>query len=135
MKKLYKEVPKERGAMEEFLREHTRYYTPWNKRHTYANCVKLYKRNLSYEIRDIDAIIYPIIKDWTSVNKKYRVFFNVRNNGYMVLIKENTSEGIDENGNFDKMNDEELTSRVKLVQSFDKLCDYCIETLVDTCRS
>lgn len=147
MKKFYKEVAPQRSAREEFLREHGRYYTlnPWNKLHSYANRLKIYDLELPEEIQDkayevicldefYDRLNF-IIAEWRENNPGYEVFFNGRPAEYMVLCSEGTNVGIDQDGNFDDKDDDVIKEHVEIVQSFDKLCDNCVEELVYLCRN
>lgn len=146
MKKFYKEVPKQRGAMEEFLREHERYYTmnSWNRLHSYANCVKIHRLELTkkqletaYDLLDCDDYsLQDDIKDLIAIfkdNTGYDAGFNGRSSGYMVLYRPDTMVGLDEALVFEGFDDEELLDRVELVQTFDKLCDECVELFASYC--
>ena len=143
----YQDVPKQRGAMEEFLREHQRYFTmsSWNERTSYSNRVKIPDLGLTPEQRDTayelltcdDPSVWNDINDQIKEFEKehgYTAVFNGRGNGYMVLVnKWGCFAGIDEGRYFDDWDDDELLERVKLVQAFDKLCDDCVETFAYYC--
>jgi hypothetical protein len=147
MKKFYKEVPEQRGAMEEFLREHERYFTmnSWNRLHSYANCVKIHRLELTktqletaYDIISCDeSSFYDELKDMFDdfeVETGFPVGMNGRSSGYIVLYSsDGTVKGLDQDKDCEDWDDEDLLERVKLVQAFDKLCDECVEVFADYC--
>ena len=145
-------------SMWNFLKEHFTYSTmnSWNRLESIANNVKLYKLNLDgdwtnviqylvdagdcgglqdmidCELRAFDEEHYP----------KYRVGFNGRSNGYLVLYSEHHNDSVlpecvtdyDTYEDFKEDIKEfsgarvsdfnyELREAVKLVREFDKLCD------------
>lgn len=146
-------------SMWEFLHNHFTYYTmnSWNRQESIANNVKLYKLNLEGdwanvikyltdvgdcgglqdiidgEIRAFDEKYYP----------NYRVGFNGRSNGYLVLYNSDNNcsvlppcvvsydsyndfkEDVKSYWNGYKVSDfnQELRDAVEVVRDFDKLCD------------
>ena len=146
-------------SMWEFLHNHFTYYTmnSWNRQESIANNVKLYKLNLEGdwanvikyltdvgdcgglqdiidgEIRAFDEKYYP----------NYRVGFNGRSNGYLVLYNSDDNcsvlppcvvsydsyndfkEDVKSYWNGYKVSDfnQELRDAVEVVRDFDKLCD------------
>ena len=143
-----------------FLKDHYQYYTmnSWNRTKSIANNVKLYKLGLSgdwttvldFLNNDDYFTINMMIEDWEAEHSGYKVGFNGRSGGYLVLHNaENTygcvlSDDIDECEDYEeykrfckeyygsvKENRRDLVEMVKLVQDFDKLCDqlrdYCDE--------
>lgn len=140
-----------------FLKDHFQYYTmsSWNRTKSIANNVKLYKLGLSGDwCAALDFLndssydeINSMIEDWEFEHKGYKVGFNGRSDGYLVLYNDNNngcilSDDIDECVDYEeykrycteyyggvKHNRRDLVKMVKLVQDFDKLCDqlrdYC----------
>ena len=140
-----------------FLKDHFQYYTmsSWNRTKSIANNVKLYKLGLSGDWTvALDFLndssydeINSMIEDWEFEHKGYKVGFNGRSDGYLVLYNDNNngcilSDDIDECVDYEeykrycteyyggvKHNRRDLVKMVKLVQDFDKLCDqlrdYC----------
>ena len=145
--------------MFEFLKNHFSYYTmsSWNCSRSIANNVKLYKLNLSGDWsvalahlqNDEYFTINMMIEDWEAEHPRYKVGFNGRNGGYLVLYNVDNShcilpDEIDECIDYDeykryckshygsvKENRSDLVYYTKLVQDFDRLCDelrdYCDE--------
>ena len=142
-----------------FLKDHFQYYTmnSWNRTKSIANNVKLYKLGLSgdwttvldFLNNDEYFAINMMIEDWEAEHPGYRVFFNGRSGGYLVLRNEKgtgcvLADDVDECEDYEeykrfckdyygsvKENRRDLVEMVKLVQDFDKLCDdlrdYCDE--------
>ena len=142
-----------------FLKDHFQYYTmnSWNRSKSIANNVKLYKLGLSgdwtvvldFLSNDSYDCINSMIEDWEFEHKSYKVGFNGRSGGYLVLYNadDNRSilpDDIEECVDYEeykrfckeycgsvKANRPELAELVRLVQDFDKLCDelrdYCDE--------
>ena len=140
-----------------FLKDHFQYYTmnSWNRTKSIANNVKLYKLELSgdwctaFDFLNDSSYdeINSMIEDWEFEHKGYKVGFNGRSGGYLVLYNDNNngcilSDDIDECADYEeykrycteyyggvKHNRRDLVQTVKLVQDFDKLCDqlrdYC----------
>lgn len=129
-----------------FLHDHYQYYTmnSWNGIKSIANNVKVYNLNLSGNcynaltfLQDDDYFtVNMMISDWEADHPNYRVGFNGRSGGYLVLYNDNNSKGILPCiiEDFDSYEDFKLWYRVKdylyelreytkLVQDFDKLCD------------
>jgi hypothetical protein len=142
-----------------FLKEHYTYYTgnSWNQIKSIANNVKLYRLDLSGSwTRALDLLecgeyeeVNWMIQDWEREHSGYKVYFNGRSGGYLVLYNadDNKTVLIDEveyNDDYEgykemcreyfgsvKAARYKLVEMVKLVQDFDKLCDqlrdYCDE--------
>jgi hypothetical protein len=140
-----------------FLKNHYQYYTmnSWNGLKSIANNVKLYKLGLSgdwttalnFLNSDSYDIITSMIEDWEYEHKGYKVGFNGRSGGYLVIYNDDNNRSIlpDEVDNCDDYeeykrwckdycgsvaaNRSYLRRITKLVQDFDKLCDdlrdYC----------
>ena len=134
-----------------FLKDHYQYYTmnSWNGLKSIANNVKVYKLNLSGDcynaltfLQDDDYFtINMMIEDWEVEHRGYKVGFNGRSGGYLVLYNadDNKTVLIDEveyNDDYEgykemcreyfgsvKAARYKLVEMVKLVQDFDKLCD------------
>ena len=134
-----------------FLKDHFQYYTmnSWNRTKSIANNVKLYKLGLSGDwCAALDFLndssydeINSMIEDWEFEHKGYKVGFNGRSGGYLVLYNDNNngcilSDDIDNCEDYEeykryctefygavKYNRRDLVKMVKLVQDFDKLCD------------
>ena len=140
-----------------FLKNHFEYPTmnSWNHSYSIANNVKMYKLDLSgnwstalcfLENGEYDSIIW-MIEDWCREHEGYRIFFNGRSSGYLVLCEDDSrshvlSDAILDSDTYEdykayckeyygsvKNNHSELVFLTKLVQDFDKLCDrlreYC----------
>lgn len=149
----YKKVNKNSNKeMFRFLKEHFTYPTlnSWNNLYSIANNVKIYKLDLDWEILDILQLdnyctINTIIEDWEIEHPGYRVGFNGRSGGYLVLCNENNNKSVldyyvDTNDNYEdfkreiqdvygglKWYKDTLEQQVELVQDFDKLCDNLLE--------
>ena len=150
----YKRVNKNNNKeMFNFLKDHFQYFTmtSWNIEKSIANNVKVYNLELDYKILDLLQCddyftINCLMKDWETENKGYKVGFNGRSGGYIVLYNDENnrsildyiiedSENYEEfktrlkyNGLYLKEYQEELIRQVDIVQSFDKLCDELLET-------
>lgn len=134
-----------------FLKNHFTYYTmnSWNLLESIANNVKLYNLGLSgncdtvlalLEASEYDTIGF-MIADWEKAHPGYRVIFNGRSYGYLVLTSVydarsilpdeiNEAEDYEEYKRYCKEfygsvkdNRDDLRFYTKLVQDFDKLCD------------
>ena len=137
-----------------FLHDHYQYYTmnSWNGIKSIANNVKVYNLKLSGNcynaltfLQDDDYFtVNMMISDWEADHPNYRVGFNGRSGGYLVLYNDGNSKSIlpciiedfDSYEDFkswyrvkDYMYD--LREYTKLVQDFDKLCDQ-LRDYVDT---
>ena len=134
-----------------FLKDHYQYYTmnSWNGLKSIANNVKVYKLNLSGDcynaltfLQDDDYFtINMMIEDWEVEHHGYKVGFNGRSGGYLVLYNANDNKTVlideveynDDYEGYKEMCREyfgsvkaaryKLVEMVKLVQDFDKLCD------------
>lgn len=144
--------------MFEFLKNHFTYYTAnaWNLSESIANNVKLYKLNLSGDwgvamnlLNEGEYIeINWMIDEWCEDHVGYKVYFNGRSGGYLVLVEddhatsctlpesviysdtyEDYKQWCRENFGSVKANRDELQYYTKLVRDFDHLCDdlrdYC----------
>lgn len=145
--------------MFDFLKNHFTYYTmnSWNRLTSIANNVKIHNLGLSgdcfvaldlLENGEYDSINY-MVSDWEREHPYYKVIFNGRSNGYLVLTNYdnvysilpdeiNESEDYEEYKRYCKefygsvkANRDGLRFYTQLVQDFDKLCDelrdYCEE--------
>lgn len=150
----YKKVNKNNNKeMFNFLKEHFQYFTmnSWNLEKSIANNVKIYNIGLDYKILDLLQcddyfIINCIVEDWEAENKGYRVRFNGKSGGYIVLYNDENNKSvldyiIEDSENYEEFKErlkynglylkeykEDLVRQVDIVQSFDKLCDELLET-------
>ena len=134
-----------------FLKDHYQYYTmnSWNGLMSIANNVKVYKLNLSGDcynaltfLQDDDYFtVNMMIEDWEAEHRGYKVGFNGRSGGYLVLYNADNNrtvlpDEIDYNDDYEgykemcreyfgsvKAARYKLVEMVKLVQDFDRLCD------------
>ena len=129
-----------------FLHDHYQYYTmnSWNGIKSIANNVKVYNLKLSGNcynaltfLQDDDyCTVNMMISEWEADHPNYRVGFNGRSGGYLVLYNDDNSKSILPCiiEDFDSYEDFKSWYRVKdylydlreytkLVQDFDKLCD------------
>ena len=134
-----------------FLKDHYQYYTmnSWNGLKSIANNVKVYRLNLSGDcynaltfLQDDDYFtVNTMIEDWEVEHRGYKVGFNGRSGGYLVLYNANDNKNVlidevecnDDYEGYKEMCREyfgsvkaaryKLVEMVKLVQDFDKLCD------------
>ena len=152
----YKNVNKKSDKeMFKFLKEHFKYATLnyWNNLFSIANNVKVYKLGLDYEILHLLELdnyftINTMIEDWEMVHNGYKVGFNGRSCGYLVLYNDNNNKSvlddyITDNSNYEDFKEDikynydtlknyhnRLIEQVELVQEFDILCD----NLLDECK-
>ena len=149
-------------SMWEFLHNHFTYSTmnSWNKQSSIANNVKLYNLNLSgdwtvamrYLFDEADSgllqmYIDDAIREFEEEHPWYRVGFNGRSNGYLVLYnKDNYLSVLPDCLDYENYEDfktdchwdgylvtdyyRELRDAVEIVREFDKLCDR-LRDLVD----
>ena len=140
-----------------FLKNHFEYYimNSWNHAKSIANNVKIYNLDLSgdkwvaYDLLNSNGyeVVKQIIREWEFEHAPYRVYFNGRSDGYLVLYGEKANCGVlpDEIAECEdyeeykryckefygsvKANRDDLVFYTKLVQDFDRLCDelrdYC----------
>ena len=152
--------------MWEFLRYHYHYDTmnSWNNSISIANNVKLYNLGLSgyywklLEIFEVDnyRTINNMIEVWESeeVDNKYRVGFNGRSGGYLVLYNEDNNGSVLDsciyNDTYEDFKSEvqnyygslknykdRLLEQVELVQKFDLLCNDLVrecQYMLDNCE-
>jgi hypothetical protein len=134
-----------------FLKDHYQYYTmnSWNGLMSIANNVKVYKLNLSGNcynaltfLQDDDYfVVNMMIEDWEAEHRGYKVGFNGRSGGYLVLYNADNNrtvlpDEVDYNDTYEgykemcreyfgsvKAARYKLVEMVKLVQDFDRLCD------------
>lgn len=134
-----------------FLRGHYMYDTmnSWNQLKSIANNVKIYNLNLDgdhwnalrYLEDDEYFTVNMMIEDWEAEHPDYKVGFNGRSGGYLVLYNKGNNRNVlpDEIIDFDNYEDfkeyiqdywggvkyfmSDLRYYTKLVQDFDKLCD------------
>jgi hypothetical protein len=134
-----------------FLKDHFQYYTmnSWNRLKSIAHNVKIYNLKLSGDhwtaltfLQDDDYfVVNMMIEDWEAEHPGYKVGFNGRSGGYLVLYSDSSnccvlSEDVDECESYEeykrycreyygsvKANHWDLVRTVKLVQDFDRLCD------------
>lgn len=137
--------------MFEFLKNHFQYYTmnSWNRLKSIAHNVKIYNLGLSGDswtalalLQDDDYFeVNLMIEDWEAEHPGYKVGFNGRSGGYLVLYPANRADTIlsadvDECEDYEeykrycrefygsvKANRYDLIQMVKIVQDFDRLCD------------
>lgn len=134
-----------------FLNKHYTYYTmsSWNGLSSIANNVKIYKLGLTGDIYQALAFlesddyfeINDLIRFWEYDHKGYKVGFNGRSGGYLVLYNDDNNSSVlpDWIWDYDNYDDfkeyvkeqgwrvkdflRELREYTQLVQDFDKLCD------------
>lgn len=134
-----------------FLKDHYQYYTmnSWNGLKSIANNVKVYNLKLSGNcynaltfLQDDDYFtVNLMIEDWEAEHRGYKVGFNGRSGGYLVLYNDKGNgtilpDEVDYNDTYEgykemcreyfgsvKAARYKLVEMVKLVQDFDKLCD------------
>jgi hypothetical protein len=134
-----------------FLKDHFQYYTmnSWNRLKSIAHNVKIYNLRLSGDhwtaltfLQDDDYfVVNMMIEDWEAEHPGYKVGFNGRSGGYLVLYSDSSNccvlpEDVDECESYEeykrycreyygsvKANRWDLVRTVKLVQDFDRLCD------------
>lgn len=137
--------------MFEFLKNHFQYYTmnSWNRLKSIAHNVKIYNLKLSGDfwtalalLQDDDYFeVNMMIEDWEAEHPGYKVGFNGRSGGYLVLYSADNRrcilpEDVDECETYEeykrycreyygsvKANRRDLVETVQLVQDFDILCD------------
>lgn len=135
--------------MFEFINNHFRYYTAnsWNRGRSIAHNVKIYNLGLSGDhwtaltfLQDDDYfVVNMMIEDWETEHCGYKVGFNGRSGGYLVLYNAAGGSAIPDTLDYDnyedykadmrdyygsvKANRNELRDFVKVVQDFDRLCD------------
>lgn len=137
-------------SMFNFIAGHPTYYTmnSWNRTRSIAHNVKLYNLGLEgdwgralahLESGEYDTIHF-MIEDWEREHPGYKVAFNGRSNGYLVLYnKESFRSAIPDTLDYEtyedykadmrdyygsvRANRDELVEFVRLVQAFDKLCN------------
>ena len=156
MKNFLTKVDKrKRQEMVDYLENHFRYSTmnSWNGLHSYAHNVKVHKLDLPGRAQDVayDAVwsdeddyfdlwenIRWLMRQFNERNPEYKLGFNGRSGGYIVLYQKNTNGGLDQCEDFedpDRWPIEQLRDRVSLVQDFDatvqNICRYfCEQCLV-----
>ena len=134
-----------------FLKDHFTYDTmnSWNCLHSIANNVKVHRMNLTGNCwKALKALeqdeyfeVNDMLRDFAADHKGYKVYFNGRSGGYLVLYNEHNNctilpSFIEDNDNYEeykqwckdyqsavKYNRSDLRYYVKLVQDFDLLCD------------
>lgn len=149
-------------SMFNFLNDHYQYYTlnSWNGLKSIANNVKFYNLDLGMDYDILyDAIftedselvndINWICKDWEEAHPGYKLGFNGRSAGYLVLYNEKNNKSVLPSF-YEYVNDYEdfkqyckdyhecvkdykyeLREATKLVQDFDKLCDTLRQYVID----
>ena len=143
-------------SMWEFLHNHFTYYTmnSWNRQTSIANNVKLYNLNLEgdwtvamrYLFDEADSgclqmNIDDMIREFEEKNSYYKVFFNGRSGGYLVLCDADSNKSmlpscVADYDSYEEFKedikwqgyrvsdfDRELKDAVEIVREFDKLCD------------
>lgn len=145
-----------RKAMEDFLKQHFRYWTgnSWNRSQSYANKVKIdtlnlpdsipYEKALDFLFADHMAYDFDVsyLVDEFTEETGYTAGFNGRSSGYIVMYETTVENGkravfsfrsIDDDieSDIEDWDDDYLKSRVQLVQRFDKLCDDIRDTFID----
>lgn len=161
----YKKVNKNNNKqMFEFLKNHFTYYTmsSWNRLESIANNVKIYNLDIKgdkwklLKLLELDnySSINTIIEEWEIMHEGYKIGFNGRSAGYLVLYNNNNNSSILSNYIIDSENYQdfkenlkyygytlkdyknELIKMVELVQDFDKLCDDLVsecQYMLDNC--
>lgn len=150
----YKSVNKNSyREMFNFLKKHFQYFTmnSWNRDKSIANNVKLYNLrfngdywNLLNMLQvDVYFTINCMIDIWETEHKGYKVGFNGRSAGYLVLYNEDNNRNVldnfvSQNETYEEFKEDvqnkynygslknyknELLQQVEIVQCFDKLCD------------
>ena len=135
--------------MFEFINNHFRYYTAnsWNRGRSIAHNVKIYNLGLSGDhwtaltfLQDDDYfVVNMMIEDWETEHRGYKVGFNGRSGGYLVLYNAAGGSAIPDTLDYDnyedykadmrdyygsvKANRNELRDFVKVVQDIASLCD------------
>lgn len=135
--------------MSDFLSNHFRYRTG-----NYASLSSSYAQNMKitnfnfpdnafnilerYEVGDA---ISCCVENFTYENSGFTCYFNGRSGGYLVLhVKPGekslvSAAGIDEGEDFSSWDIYDLKGRVKLIQSFDQLCDDIVSTFRYFCEN
>jgi hypothetical protein len=144
-KTFYQKVNKvSKKAMIEFLQNHYRYDTmnSWNRSTSYANKVKVWNvipselQDKVFELMEADSDgfyipINDILSNWEADNKPYSAGFNGRSGGYIVMYYDNyPGRSIDMDEDFEAWDITEIRERVKLVQSFDRMCDEVVNCAI-----
>ena len=134
-----------------FLKDHYQYYTlnSWNGLKSIANNVKVYNLKLSGNCYNALTFLQDdnyddlnsMIEDWEYEHRGYKVGFNGRSGGYLVLYNADDNrtvlpDEVDYNDDYESYKEMcreyfgsvkaaryKLVEMVKLVQDFDKLCD------------
>jgi hypothetical protein len=134
-----------------FLKNHYQYYTlnSWNGLKSIANNVKVYNLKLSGNCYNALTFLQDdnydnlnsMIEDWEYEHRGYKVGFNGRSGGYLVLYNADDNrtvlpDEVDYNDDYESYKEMcreyfgsvkaaryKLVEMVKLVQDFDKLCD------------
>jgi hypothetical protein len=134
-----------------FLKGHYQYYTlnSWNGLKSIANNVKVYNLKLSGNCYNALTFLQDdnydnlnsMIEDWEYEHRGYKVGFNGRSGGYLVLYNADDNrtvlpDEVDYNDDYESYKEMcreyfgsvkaaryKLVEMVKLVQDFDKLCD------------
>lgn len=145
-------------SMWEFLHNHFTYYTmnSWNRQKSIAHNVKLYNLQLDgdwtvamkYLFDETDSgglqlAVDDMIREFEEKNSYYKVFFNGRSGGYLVLGSSDSNSSvlpfcIEDYDSYEDFKedvkagwngyrvsdfDRELRDAVEIVREFDKLCD------------
>ena len=147
--------------MWEFLTNHFTYWTmnSWNRLESIANKVKVWNlpfKHTSEEIFEMleatdYAYINNYIEEWEEEHPGYKVGFNGRSAGYLVLYNENDNDSVLQPyelfnwytykdfkeecgyGEIESYYKPILRKLTKLVRDFDRLCDELIDVCDETC--
>lgn len=153
-----------------YLKEHFKYYTmsSWNGLASIANNVKVHNLPLTKEQRkrffelvcdeELNEQLYDIINSmlyhFKTLNKRYKVYFNGRSGGYLVLYNDNNnqsvlSEYIEDASSYEEAINEYksdyntttkearanidylINNNFDIVQAFDKFCDDVLSELIN----
>jgi len=130
-----------KSAMIKYLEDHPRYSTmnTWNGLKSFSNNVKLNRiqkpagidTSKMYDFLEIDEVYEAVNDDLSNFkyeNPGYSIGFNGRSSGYLVLYQDKSNAGAYEDCDFSEMELSELREATKLIQEFDKYCNYALGT-------
>jgi hypothetical protein len=154
MKKFFQKIDfRSKKQMIDFLEKHFRYHTmnSWNNSTSYAHNMKfnrLFSGNILDKVFELSECedFYDQINDLCNdfdINHDYnfRIGFNGRSGGYLVMAKGTgqrnvfCSGSLDQDEDFNEWSIEALKDRVKLVQEFDQLADDILECVLEMVKT